>query len=35
MHGIWKEFYNNGKLKFNGTYLNGKMHGLWEEFYDN
>ena len=23
-NGKWKEYYNNGKLKFNGEYLNGK-----------
>ena len=27
--------YDNGKLKFEGEYLNGNRNGMGKEFYDN
>ena len=32
--GTGTEFYDNGKLEFEGEYLNGKMHGKGKEYYD-
>ena len=29
-----KEYYNNGKLKFEGEYLNGKRNGKFYEYFD-
>ena len=33
--GIWKEYYENGQLKFDGEYLNGKKNGKAKEFNEN
>jgi antitoxin component YwqK of YwqJK toxin-antitoxin module len=33
--GPWKEFYDDGKTKSEGNYLNGKQVGLWKYFYQN
>ena len=33
--GTGTEFYDNGKLEFEGEYLNGKMHGKGKEYYNN
>jgi len=30
--GIWKEFYNNDKIKTEANYINGKIHGLFKEY---
>lgn len=30
--GIWKEFYENGKVKIEGFYLNGKKDGFFKYF---
>ena len=30
-----KEYYNNGKLKFEGFYKNNKRDGIGKEYYDN
>lgn len=30
--GIWKEFFNNDKLKTEANYINGKIHGLYKEY---
>ena len=32
-NGKYKEFYDNGKLKFEGEYLNGKRHGKGKEYF--
>jgi len=34
-HGLWEDYYSNGKLLWKGTYLNGQRHGFWEWYYDN
>ena len=34
-HGKGKEYYNNGKLKFEGEYKDGERHGYGEEHYYN
>ena len=34
-NGKGKEYYYNGKLKFEGEYLNGKKNGEGKEYYDN
>ena len=34
-NGEEKEYYENGKLKFVGNYLNGKRHGKGKEYYEN
>ena len=30
-----KEFYDDGELKFEGEYLNGKRNGKGKEYYEN
>ena len=35
INGIGKEYYDDGKLKFEGEYLNGKRNGRCREYYDN
>ena len=30
-----KEYYDNGKLKFEGEYFDGKRNGIGKEYYDN
>ena len=30
--GIWKEYYNNHKLKYFGNYLYGEKNGLGKEY---
>ena len=32
-NGKGKEYYDNGKLKYEGEYLNGKRNGKGKEFY--
>ena len=34
-NGKIKEFFENGKLKFIGEYLNGKRNGKGKEYSDN
>ena len=34
-NGKGKEYYENGKLKFEGEYLNGEKHGKGKEYYEN
>jgi antitoxin component YwqK of YwqJK toxin-antitoxin module len=34
-HGIWEIYYDNGKLLYKGTYINGLRHGLWIWYYTN
>lgn len=31
-HGIWKEFYDNGKLKWEGEFLHGELNGIVKEY---
>ncbi len=33
--GLWQEWFENGKLKYNAYWKAGKGHGLWQYFYDN
>ena len=33
--GNFKEYYDNGKLKFEGEYINDKRSGYAKEYYDN
>ncbi|MFN3342953.1 MAG: toxin-antitoxin system YwqK family antitoxin [Flavobacteriales bacterium] len=33
--GTWKYYFENGKLAWSNTYLNGKKEGQWEFFYEN
>ena len=33
--GKGKEYYDNGKLKFEGEYLNGERNGKGKEYYWN
>ena len=33
--GIIKEYYENGKLNFEGEYLNGKKNGKAKIYFDN
>ena len=34
-NGHIKEYYDNGILKFEGTYLNGERHGEIKSYHDN
>ena len=31
-HGTWKTFYTNGKIKWEGTYMHGKLEGKTKEY---
>lgn len=33
--GSWKYFWNNGNLRLEGTYLNGKRHGFFKYYDEN
>jgi len=33
--GAFKEFYDNGNLKFEGTFANGELEGLCKQYYEN
>ena len=33
--GKWKEYYENGNLFCEGSFLNGKQNGKWYELYEN
>ena len=35
INGKGKEYYDNGKLKFEGEYLNGEKNGKGKEYDDN
>ena len=34
-NGYGKEYYNDGKIKFEGKYLNGVRTGIEKKYYDN
>jgi len=31
-HGIWKKWFENGNLMFEGEYLNGKKNRVWKQY---
>ena len=31
--GSWAEYYENEKIKANGSFTKGRKHGVWKEFY--
>ncbi len=33
--GPWKEYYEDGKIRSEGSYLNGKQVGLWKYYFAN
>ena len=33
--GIAKTYYENGNLKFEGTFKNGVLDGSWKSYYEN
>jgi len=33
--GHWKYFYNDGKLRMDGNYIDGKKSGEWKIYYPN
>ncbi len=33
--GLWQEWLENGKLRYNAHWKEGKGHGLWQYFHDN
>ena len=35
INGKGKEYYDEGRLEFEGEYLNGKRNGKGKEYYDN
>ena len=34
-HGMYKEYFDNGKLKYEINYVNGNIHGMYKEYFDN
>ncbi|NUM50401.1 MAG: toxin-antitoxin system YwqK family antitoxin [Flavobacteriales bacterium] len=34
-HGTWYEWHENGKLKSQNNYLNGKINGEWKSWHEN
>src|SRR5438067_1254117 len=30
-----KDFYKNGKLRYEGQYINGKQNGIWKWYWEN
>ncbi|NJO86830.1 MAG: toxin-antitoxin system YwqK family antitoxin [Lewinella sp.] len=34
-NGQWQEWLENGQLRYNAYWLNGKGHGLWQYFHEN
>ena len=34
-HGLWEDYYSNGKLEYRCNFQNGKLNGLWEQYYSN
>ncbi len=34
-HGVWEEYWSNGKLRWRGHYYHGEWHGVWEVYYLN
>ena len=33
--GLWRGYWDNGKLDYEGNYIAGKATGLWRGYYDN
>ena len=33
--GYWKCYYDNGKLEYEGNFINGNEDGLWKHYYSN
>ena len=33
--GPFKTYYENGKLKTEGTFIDGKMNGLYKSYHEN
>ena len=31
--GQWKDFYDDGSIKYNGQFINGVEQGLWKFYY--
>ena len=29
--GLWRGYWDNGKLDYEGNYINGLKHGIWKE----
>ena len=35
LDGPYQEWFDNGKLRSSGTYVNNVVHGIWEDFHPN
>jgi antitoxin component YwqK of YwqJK toxin-antitoxin module len=33
--GYWEDYYENGRIRSKGNYVNGIWEGNWEWYYDN
>ena len=33
--GEWKEYYESGKIKSTGNYIDGKKEGIWKSAFEN
>lgn len=34
-HGLFQSYHPNGKLAFEGTYVDGKEDGVWTDYHQN
>ena len=34
-HGVWEDYFDNGKLRYRRNFVNGKKQGAWEHYYGN
>ena len=34
-HGLWICYYNKGKIRYKGNFINGLEHGYWILYYYN
>ena len=34
-HGVWEDYWKNGKVRRIRHYYNGKEHGVWEQYNAN
>jgi antitoxin component YwqK of YwqJK toxin-antitoxin module len=34
-HGLWVEYYNNGKIHSEHNYLNNERHGVCKDYHEN
>ena len=35
LHGFWIDYYNNGKIRFKGYFINDTKYGYWIDNWNN